>query len=390
MKFTRKTATPMYIWLQILYWATHCALFTFASAFLLDKGYTNAQIGLILALSYALSTTVQPIIASMFQRFGLRTNNGLAGMYLLAAVIALVLLLVPMGKVVLAVLFVIVLTLQSAAQPVMNTLAQDFNVGGVPINFGLARGIGSGSFSLSSAVLGAALRRFAPALLPLVYVVTMLLLVASLVVFRAPEMLEEKAAEKKTSGGNILKDNPRFVMFLLGSVFIMIPHMFIENFMLQIMQTMGGTSAHQGVAMAVAGIVELPTMMLYSRLSRRFGYKNLLTLAGWAWMCKTLIALFATGPAGMYAAEVMQMFSLGIYTPAVVEYVAAILPRRDFMKGQALAGSSNMLGCLIATSLGGVLIDHLGAKPSLMLLQVFAVAGAILLTLAMPRKKKTR
>ena len=71
-------ATPYYALIQGLYWAIFCLMVGFASVFLLDRGFTNSQIGLILGVSYLLSAILQPVVGSVFSRRGLRLNNGIA------------------------------------------------------------------------------------------------------------------------------------------------------------------------------------------------------------------------------------------------------------------------------------------------------------------------
>ena len=70
-----RRATPYYALIQGLYWAVFCLMVGFASAFLLDRGFTNGQIGLTLGISYLLSALLQPMVGSLFSRQGLKLNN---------------------------------------------------------------------------------------------------------------------------------------------------------------------------------------------------------------------------------------------------------------------------------------------------------------------------
>lgn len=379
---------PMYTLIHILYWVTNCLMFNFASAYLQAKGYTNGNIGLILALSYMGSALMQPGFATLFQKKGVRLNLGMVGVYAAAILLSLVILLVPMGKIVLACVIVLVFTLHSSMQPGLNSLHREFELGGIAMNFGVARGIGSAVFSASSAVIGVVMSRFAPTVLPGFYLCTMLALMVVLFFFRSPGAVQREEKRNHHSVAYIFRNYPRFALFLAGVVCLMLPYTFVENFLLQIMQSLGGTSAHQGIAISIFGIVEVPTMLLYSRASRRFGGNNLLRMAGWVWVVKNLVTLMATSPAGIYASCVLQFATMAVYIPGMVEYVANNLPEQDFLKGQALAGSAFTLACLVSTSLGGKLIDAMGVRTTLMMLQMFSVAGAVLFTVAIPRSRK--
>ena len=63
------------------------------------------------------------------------------------------------------------------------------------------------------------------------------------------------------------------------------------------MQNLGGGSAQQGVAVAVAAMTELPAMVLYGRLSRRMGVGRMLCLTAWVWVAKDLLTALAATPA---------------------------------------------------------------------------------------------
>ena len=59
-----------YAIIQGLYWALYCVLFGFASVFLLNQGYTNSEIGVILALGFLGSAILQQFVAVFADRTG--------------------------------------------------------------------------------------------------------------------------------------------------------------------------------------------------------------------------------------------------------------------------------------------------------------------------------
>ena len=54
--------TLKYAGLQSLYWMCFCAIYGFASVFLLAKNFENQQIGVILALVNIFSVVLQPAV----------------------------------------------------------------------------------------------------------------------------------------------------------------------------------------------------------------------------------------------------------------------------------------------------------------------------------------
>ena len=67
--------TGRYACIQCFFWMGFATVMGFASVFLLDVGFTNTQIGLVIALSGGASALLQPIAAAAAEgggRFGLK------------------------------------------------------------------------------------------------------------------------------------------------------------------------------------------------------------------------------------------------------------------------------------------------------------------------------
>lgn len=384
-----KQVTSFYALIQSLYWMTYALMFNFASAYLLDRGFSNAQIGVVLGISYALSACLQTPLASLFNRGGLRLSSCMACVYVVIAALSAPVLLLPIEGVALCVLIVCIFMLQSSMQPSVNSLHHGYILSGVPVNFGLARGVGSAAFSVICALVGRLLTRMSPRLLPALYLCTVVLLIVCLISFRTPCFAGDLSRINRVKRPSLLRRYPRFVLFLLGIGCLSMVHIFIDNFMLQIMQSLGGGSTHQGTTIAVAAVTELPAMMFYTWLCKKTDGRNLLRLAMWVWMAKHLLTMLATSPATIYAAALLQFVSYAFYVPATVDYISRSFPQEDFLKGQALSGTAFTLGSLAATFIGGWLLDAVGAHSALMILQIPSIAGAVLTTIAIPHVPKT-
>ena len=375
----------MYTLIQCLYWMTAGLMFNFASAYLLDRGFSNSQIGVVLGAAYALSAVAQPLVAALFNRSGVRLSTGMACFYAVAAVLAVLVLALPMQGGALAVLIVCIFMLQATMQPSLNSLHRGYALRGVEVNFGFARGMGSAAYSVMCALVGRLLYRFSPCMLPALYLTTMLLMIACLLAFRAPSFTDGVSLGERRRREPLLRRYPRFALLLLGVSLLATVHIFIDNFMLQIVQNLGGGSAQQGVVVAIAAMMELPAMVLYGRLSKRIGGGWVLCMAAWVWVVKDVLTALATSPAMLYAISLLQFASYAFYVPAAVEYVSDALSQQDFLAGQALVGTAFTLGSLAATFIGGWMLDLLGVRGALSGMQAFSIAGAVLLSVAVLR-----
>ena len=53
-----------------MYWGVYCVISSFASVFLLEAGYTNTEIGLLLAAGNIASVVIQPFSANLAEHAG--------------------------------------------------------------------------------------------------------------------------------------------------------------------------------------------------------------------------------------------------------------------------------------------------------------------------------
>ena len=121
-------------------------------------------------------------------------------------------------------------------------------------------------------------------------------------------------------------------------------------------------------------------MALYPLFARRAGNARLLLFSGWMWAAKWLAIALAPTPGLVCAASALQFFGYALYVPASVRFIADVLPASEFLRGQALAGSAFTAGNLIASLIGGQLIDRLGVTAAAMVIQLFSLAGVLCFT----------
>lgn len=377
--------TPYYALIQGLYWAIFCLMVGFASVFLLDRGFTNAQIGLILGLSYLLSAILQPLVGSVFSRRGVRLNVGVACAYIPVAALSLAVLLLPLGPVPLAVMLVTAFTIQSMMQPSVNALHQCFETDGERVNFGLARGVGSAAYALSSYVMGRLLTRFSPSILPGIYGAAVAAMIVALLCAKTAAPAGRGGADGGASYAKILRSCPSLALFLVGVGCMFLTYSFIDSFLVQIILSVGGASSDLGTAITLSAMTELPAMVLFARFSRRGNGVRLFMISIWFWLAKDILTLIAPNPQTLFVVQLLNFASCAVYVPGMMDYMRHVLPESQLLRGATLAGTATTLGSLLATILGGWLMDSVGVRRALLIVQFFAAVGALLLTVALGR-----
>ncbi len=380
----KKNATAFYAVIQALYFCTFALISGYASAYLLDRGFTNGQIGIMLGIGNLGAVGFQLLVATVVARTGILLGKVVTGVHAVIVVLALALLLLPLSRVGFCILYVLAFLLLSSMQSSINSLYRGYHEQGTKINFGVARGSGSAAYSITSLAAGMLIQKFTPCVLPGLYAVSCLLLCVTIFMFQAPNVVQRQAgsvtpAEKKL----LLREYPQFYIFFAGVLCLATSSGFTETFLLQIIQRIGGNSTNLGIAIFISAMTELPAMILYRRFADKVGNRRLLAFAGWMWALKNFLIMLAPNVYFIYAAEFLQFVGFAIYVPAGVRYIAHTLPESEFLKGQALVGSAFTSGYLISSFVGGPMIDLIGLRATLWGVQLFSVGGVILFTLAM-------
>ncbi len=386
IRIDRKNATAFYAVIQALYFCTVALIGGYASAYLLHRGFTNAQIGLMLGIGNLGAAGFQLLVASFVTRTGMQLGKVIICIYALIAALALGLLLLPVGGLVFCTMYVLEFLLLNAMQSSINSLYRGYHEQGTKINFAVSRGIGSAAYSLTSLAAGMLIHKFTPDILPGLYAVPCMLLCVIIFVFNAPNVAERQAssvtpAEKKI----LLREYPQFYIFFAGVLCLATTNGFTETFLLQIIRRIGGTSSNLGVAFFISAMMELPAMVLYRRFADKVGNRRLLAFAGWMWALKNFLIMLAPNVYFVYAAELLQFVGYAIYVPAGVRYIAHTLPESEFLKGQSIVGSAFTIGYLISSLVGGSMIDFIGLRATMWGVQLFSVGGVLLFSYAMTK-----
>ena len=381
--------TARYAAIQGSYFMAYAAIYSYASAFLLSRGFLNSEIGLVMALSNVLAAVVQSAAATYADRPGAAPVKYLTvGMTAGAIVLAAALFLLPGGKLLTAVLVVAVMTLLLAVQPLISAMGFEHINRGVAINYGLARGTGSISYGAATFVLGQAVALWGEQILPLSYVLLLGAFACATVSFRRAAQGHRAAPAAAARGGSplaFLARYPRYTVLLIGLTLIFTQHYAQNNYLLQILTNLGGDSQAFGLSMSLSAVMELPAMLSFSRLVRRFSASTLLKVSCVFYLCKALVITTAPTLTVAVLAQTLQMLAFALYTPASVYYANMRIDEADRVKGQAYLTMTMMLGGVFGSLFGGFLIDRFGFAVMQWSLTAVSAAGMAISLAAIER-----
>ena len=368
-------------------WMLYCVLFSFASVYLLDKGYSNTQIGVILAMGNVLAMPLQPALAQVADRSRRIGLQGLlTGMVGFMAVMVLLILLIPGKSPALALVYVLALMAMQGIQPLVNSFSFYLESWGVPMNFGICRAMGSLGFSVISMILGNLVKAMGVTAVPATGLVLLAIFLLILLVFywqrgdsgrTEPETAPAEEPSETTSLLGFFRAYPRYTRFLIGVALIFAGHTFIQNFVMQLVQNVGGDSGDMGTLCSVNALLEMPAMLAFSLLTRRLRGTTLLRFSLVVFSVKIALAWMAQDLAGLYVSTSLQLVGYALFIPASVRYANDVMAPEDAVKGQAFVTTMITLGAIFSSLAGGWIIDATGMTAALGLFLILSVIGTV-------------
>ena len=387
MKKLFATATPHYAWIQASYWMAYCILFSFSSLYLLDRGLTNGEIGLLLGLAGALASLLQPWVGARGDRLRRLSLGQFAGALVAAMGLCAVGLLLFPGKGAQAGLYLGLLVLLHLLAPLLYALGMDCVNNQVPLNFGLARGMGGMSFALVSGLCGWVTTLAGPGVIPVLLAGGMLGVGAA--TFRRGGPVGRnlpKAPLPPADRRPFLKKYPQCRPLLAGAVLVCTSHNVLASFCLQIVQPLGGGSGEMGWVLTLQGIMDIPAMVLFALLLRRARARVWVRLAGVSFFLHALLSWAAPNLPFLYAIQVFEMTGYAVYAVASVYLVNDLVDLCDRVQGQTYFNMANTLGIVASSFAGGFLLDLAGPQAALALAALTGAGGMGLLWVCLGRR----
>lgn len=388
------------------YWMSYGAICSFASVFLLARGYSNTDIGIMTAVSNVAAVFLQPLmadIADRSKRFSLVSVSSIATVALMVLCVGTFVL--QQKSAALTVIFVLLMGGNISLQPLFNSLCYKLQECGISINFGVGRSIGSLAYSILVMFLGTLAEEKGLFVLPLTAEITMALTLASLALvtwqFRkvkamqtgdsesgAAEILQGDAeGEEDINLVQFVKRNKIFMVLMLGVLGIYFSNGVLNTFMLQVIQPLGGDSEDMGRIFSVMAFLEIPTMLFFEQINRKFSCQTLMKVAGIGYVAKTALIWRASSVHMVLAAQFIQPFAFALLLPAIVKLIGISMSKGEAVKGQALFTTVTTIAYIVCSLVGGVILDLWGAGILMTIATVFTAVGAVVILMTVDRIK---
>lgn len=389
----KKNITLRYSSTHFTHWAAGTAAVSFATLYLMKRGVSSGMAGILLALSGLLSCISQPFLASVADK---AKKMIIVKMLVLMTVICcacFVLQLIPALPVMAAGIFYMIGIWSSDAMvPLLNALSVAYQEAGYQVNYGLSRGVGAIASSLSALVAGFIIAKFGT-----VWMILFLLFfrTAGIFVFAGyPKIQKNEITETKTVVNTVTEScsiSQFFIRYkwycvsLLAVLFLGMYLAMTENYMIVIMEKLGGDSSNVGIAISISGLAAFPVICCFSILQKYLKTPVILKIAAISFLIRSVLFYFADHVSMIYALQLLHVTSYAFLAPAQVSYASEKVKSSDMVKGQAFIAAAYALGCSAGNFVGGQLLP-LGANAILLAGIVMTVTGTVLMFLTVNKK----
>ena len=272
----------------------------------------------------------------------------------------------------------------------LNALAMDSVKAGNKVNYGISRSFGSMSYALTAYALGIVCAKLGTAItVPVAAVQSLLFLIALLTWREAPlpekQPLSAEALPKQAPEREFFKRYPRFLTFVIGCTLCFIPYSMTCNFLVRVVEALGGGSSELGTTVMLTALLEIPTISISVWLNRKFGSNRLLTVSAIFLTLRMLLVTVAPSMPFLYGSMLTQTFSYSLFIPASVYYVDALMARSDRLKGQAVMTLIPTLGSAAGALLGGFLLDTVQVSGMLLVCSALSCIGTVIMVCGIQR-----
>ncbi|MNO62195.1 putative 3-phenylpropionic acid transporter [compost metagenome] len=349
---------------------------SYLSLLLVHNGLNSGQIGILMATGTLIAITIQPMWGIISDRY----NQTRLVLILSVAVPALLAVFYRSEYFIVLLMVYTASTIFSSTQaPIADSYA---------ISAANRAGATYGSIRLMMSI-GAALGAYAGGVYVSTFSVSTIWLpflffnlIAVLIAFTLPKQAEENHMMRQsfTQGIRQLLGNRVFLAFLGGSFLVNQTMTAFGTYFVIAFQSVGGSTRFAGIALFLASVTNVPSMLFASKVIKRLGRERTLLLGALIYVLRWGIQVAFPYPSVMIGVQVLHGLSFGFFYIAAVEYVSQITSNEMQATGQSVfnmvfAGFAGIVGNL----LNGFLLNQGGVEIMNLSCMLSSIAGAMLL-----------
>lgn len=387
-----------YSLIQGLYWMFYVVTGIYVSVYMLGKGYSNTVIGIVIALGNILSVLLQGLIADITDR-----NRNITNITVIKVLLAVMFVLtagvfaVGSRSALLTVIYTALIVVHTGMHPFVNALSFTLGESGEYVSFGIARSMGSLFAAVMGLAMGYMVTGMGVDIIPFSGVIMLVFMEIVIICtgrhyrhmcMEKPAhaaLPSEAKAEDTVSFAEFIRGNRTFVILGAGVVCLFFGNVILENFTIQIVESIGGNTEKMGIVIFVMAMLEMPAMLFFDRLKKHFSYVLLIRVAAVFFAVKIIMMYLADSMTMIYIAQINQMMGYGLMFPAMVGFIDDIMSEGEAVRGQAVFTTAITVGSVLGCIAGGRILDLYTVKILLLISSCITVMETALISVTVNR-----
>ena len=316
-------------------------------------------------------------------------------------ILVIAVLLIGHKSAALTIAYVGLIVIHTAMHPFVNALSFTLEETGHQVSYGLGRSMGSLAGGSLAFLTGYLVAWFSPDVI--MYIALINLTLMTIVIFAtghhykkcmvdgAPaETSVEVSMEEETSISmmEFVSRNKIFMVMSLGIVGLFFGNVILENFTIQIVESIGGDTEQMGFVIFLLSIFEMPAMLGFNKLKEKFSYVFLLRVAAVFFTLKIIVMYMADSMMMIYLAQLCQIPGYGLLFPALVSFIDHIMEKSEAIRGQAIFTTALTVGSVLGSVFGGMILDAFSVKTLLGISSIISIVGSLIIVALINKIKK--
>lgn len=373
-----------YIFIYIFFHALTACVFGFGVYTLTQRGFSSSIAGTSLGLANLIGVMLSPLLSNISElnkKYNLFIVTFFTALFVFLTAIANYLL--TNTSILLFIIFTLNAGLYITCEPLLNALSSMFINTNVNINFASIRAFGSLSYAIFCYIFGKVSIIFGYQSVLLISFICALLLTIMLVIInndykKVTIINKEKQERENVSFKEFIANNKLFMVGVIFLSFIWFGYTSFDNFMLLIVENVGGNSNDLGSVLSFKAICEtVAIFFIYPMLKKYFNIKKVLYIGALGFIGKTLFQTIAPNIIALHLSQIWQGFSFALILPGMVDFINQYLPDNQVIRGQALSSTSSCLGSVFASVIAGYIADMFSINIMQYCALLFCIIGAV-------------
>ena len=379
-----------HIFIQIIYFMTAALTYAFGTYTMLSRGVSSSTIGILIAIGDLLAISLQAVISNFLDKSN-KVNT-----VQMTLIISFALLLVSIvnyilndPSIALYISYIFYQAFVAILMTLFNQLSSSFANAGLDINFGIARAFGSLSFALTCFLYGYISESLGYKTVTASLILFQVLIIIVLVITNKHFDIKESQRAKLANipFKEFISNHKLFIVTCIGYALIMCGYNASENFMLPIIENVGGTNLDASIVSGLKAIFEIPIIYNYSKIEKRIKPKTIFLISGISFTIKAAVLYFATSTLPIYISQALQATSFAFLLPATISYIDKIMSQKELSRGHSMQSILQTIAGMSFNSLAGNIIDNSGVNMFCLVSTITTLVGTIIITASIKNNK---